>query len=116
MEPVPALIVPFTQRLPANVEVAPVPLTSRNPARVEVAAELVAVMEGTVRDVYIVEVPDETKFAAPWMEKMLPGVPVPIPMREFAVSIERMGVVLVAVANENALILLVANVVVADWP
>ena len=53
--------------------------------------------------------------AAPCTENKDPGLAVAIPTREFNVSREKIGVVLVAMENENALILLVAKVVVADW-
>ena len=39
----------------------------------------VAVMPEMVRPVYMVEVPCDTKLPAPWMEKSVPGLVVPMP-------------------------------------
>ena len=50
-------------------------------ANVDVAVVLVALMTGTLIAVYMVEVPELTKFAAPWMERREPGVVVPMPTR-----------------------------------
>jgi len=57
--------------------------------KVEVAVVLVALMTETFRPVYIVEVPDDTKFAAPWMERREPGVEVPMPRKLLVLSTAR---------------------------
>ena len=63
---------------------------------------------------WLVDVPVTWKLP-PCTERREPGEAVAIPMRSLRVSREKIGVVLVAVAKEKALILEVAKVVVADW-
>ena len=80
----PVLTAPPLPAAPAHIPVESLkqPLESWMPLpNVEVAVVEVALMTGTLIAVYIVEVPEATKLAAPWILNILPGLVVPMPTK-----------------------------------